>query len=83
MKDSTAHREQEPGYSVYRFNDGAGFAIGLDTHVWATWRMDGAHHAQSTVRRYETEQLARDDTALRLRFHRLVQKATPAASTIN
>ena len=69
-----AHHELNPGFTVSRFASGVGFALGLDTHAWVTWRMDGEHHAQPTVRRFATRALARNDLAARIRFYRLTQR---------
>ncbi len=76
MTATIARRINRQGYTLYRFSRGVGFALGFDTHVWLTWRMDGEHHAQPTVRRYPTERQARDDMADRLRFHRLLEGVT-------
>lgn len=65
-------KDVRPGYTIHRFEDGAGFALGRDAHVWMTWRMDDEHHAQASVRRFRIYQDARNDIAGRIRFHRLV-----------
>ena len=69
---ATAHRETFIGYTVHRFPNGVGFAIGCDPHVFKTWRMDGGDHAYSTIRNFKTLGEARADLASRLRFHRLM-----------
>ena len=73
---NTTHKESHPGYVVYRFHDGVGFACGRDPHVWLTWRMDGLHHAHPTTRRFKTVELARNDIAARIRFYRILTRHT-------
>lgn len=75
LKFTTAQREDHTGYTIHRFPSGVGFAMGRDTHLLRTWRMDGEQHAYATIRNFHTMQAARDDLANRLRFHRLMLRA--------
>lgn len=78
MKQTTT-KDIRPGYTVHRFQDDVGFALGFDSHdVWLTWRMDGEFHAHPTIRRFATQELARNDLADRIRFYRLLINAKVA-----
>ena len=71
-RTSTAHRESYPGYTVHRFPNGVGFAIGRDRLVYKTWRMDRGYHVHVGIRDFTTLAQARIDLANRLRFHRMM-----------
>ena len=72
---TTTQVESNAGYTVHRFPSGVGFALGRDTHIFRTWRMDGAYHAHGGVRSFATLAQARIDLANRLRFHRMMLRS--------